>query len=222
MNTLSSKIIAKHSVIGTCVLYSPPSSWTIFGDDSLDDLVIRWSANEKTSKPSLWQNGKVVDIPVKNCLALNETIKHLANAAAFGSFSISEDYLAVIKQTADKYKATHVRFVCLDKKMEVRVFDYRQFVTRRIKRKNTHQVQTIQLRDANSADFTFTLKAGTFKRLEASNYQVRVGRNGIVAFSSTKDEITYLIRDQDIHEPVATFFSPTLNQKIAFVPAPKS
>lgn len=222
MTHLPSRIIAKYSSIGSCVLYAPPSSWTVFGDDDLDDLVIRWSENGKSSRPSLWQYGKVVDVPGQNCLNLNDTVKQLANASAFGSFGLGDDHIAVIKQTLDKHEATHVRFVCSDKKMEVRVFDYRQFVTRRIKRKNTFQVQTIQLRDAKSADFTFTLKARSFKRLDLSNYQVRVGRNGIVAFSSTKDEITYLIRDQDIHEPVATFFSPILNQQIAFVPVPKS
>lgn len=223
MNLKSKKFIAKYESMGSCVLFMPPSQWVMFGDNSFDDMVVRWTASDNSSKAFLLQDGDIVDVPEQNCIDLFQTVRSLANTAAFGMVSMSAENIALIKQSIDKLNATHVRIIADSGRVRVHVFDYRLFATTsRINRKVSHKIEVIPLKRSVCADFTVTLKSKSFKRLDSTDFQIRVGKNGILVFSGIKETADVLFRDQELVEPVSTFFSPRLNQEIAFVPVPKS
>lgn len=223
MNQKSKKLLAKYSYKDGYVLYVPPSNWVAFGEGNSDDMVIRWMSPDDSSHAFLLKDGDPFDVPEQKCRDLFQTICSLSNQAAFGIVSLSAAQVDLLKQSIDAMQATHLRIFGEMNKIKVHVFDYRKFVTTtRIKRKHPHSVEVLQLRDSVCSNFSCTLKAHSFKRLKPSDYLVRVGRNGIVEFTSAEEPADFLFRDQDLMEPVVTFNSPVLNQEIAFVPHPKS
>ena len=69
-------------------------------------------------------------------------------------------------------------------------------------------------------EFSFTMKSNSFGKLPLDDYAVRVGDNGICAFISAKKNVQFLLRDQELHEPLVTFQSPRLGADIVFAPVP--
>jgi hypothetical protein len=46
---------------------------------------------------------------------------------------------------------------------------------------------------------------------------LRINQNNIITFSDEDTETKYLIREQDINEPVCNFVNPKINKPITFV-----
>jgi hypothetical protein len=51
---------------------------------------------------------------------------------------------------------------------------------------------------------------------------IRIGCNGVTRFSPDKSEQEFLMRDQELKEPIATFYSSKVQKNICFVFHPKS
>jgi hypothetical protein len=90
----------------------------------------------------------------------------------------------------------------------------------RIARKNSLHLRYLDWEVRVLKEFSFTMKSSSFGKIPMDDYAVRVGDNGICSFVSAKKTVQFLLRDQELHEPMVIFQSPRLGAEIVFAPVP--
>ena len=227
MNKTISELIKKYSHIGSYLLLTP-NSFVVFGNQSEkgsktnDDMVLLGKCKYRHTQLVL--NSKVIDHKEDDLKFLNSKVESLIESSAYASFNVSESGLKRIKKCIKDIGATHLRIHNIDNSVRISIFDYRQFLgNSRIQRKTSQKIRYYDSDNAKvEGNFTSTVYASSFLKLPIKDTIVRINKNGICQFEPIQDDLKYLMRDQDIIEPVTTFFSDRLLCQISLALLPNS
>lgn len=209
-----------HSGIGSSILFFK-NSMVVFGDPPYDDLIVD-QRNVKSSKPTLYKEGILQDIEESAIEGLMDKVRMLAYSDAVAQFNLNLNLLQQIKDSIKKWSCTHIRIFTYQGKIRILFFDCRMGDMKlRATRKNSLSVHYLDLQVILIEEFTFTFKAKSFAKIPFDDYLVRIGNNSICTLIPPNKDHQYLIRDQEIQEPMIIFKNPHLNSDIVFSPAPK-
>jgi hypothetical protein len=169
-------------------------------------------------------HSKVTDRKEDDLKILYSKVESLIKSSAYASVNVSESGIKRIKKCIKDIDATHLRIHNIDNSVRISIFDYRQFLgNSRIQRKTSQKIRYYESDNAKVEDnFTSTVYATSFLKLPVKDMIVRINKNGICQFEPVDDDLKYLMRDQDIIEPVTTFFSDRLLCQISFSLHPNS
>ncbi len=208
-----------HSAIGSSVLFAD-GSVVVFGDPPHDDLIVE-QRNVKSSTPTLHREGILQDIEESALNELMGKVRALSHSDAVAQFNLNLSLLEKIKDSIKKWSCTHIRVFTHEGKIRFLFFDCRMGDLKfRAARKNSLAVHYLDLQVIVIEEFTFTFKAKSFAKIPFDDYLVRIGDNSICTLKPTNKDCHYLMRDQEIHEPMVYFASSRLNSEIVFSPAP--
>jgi hypothetical protein len=221
MSKIITELSKKYSHIGSYVLLTP-KSFTVFGNESNDDMVL--TGKSKSQFSQLVINSRITNTNNKDLKFLVSKFESLTESSAYASFQLTSDALKQIKDCVNKIDATHLRIHNINNSVRVSIFNYRKFSAgNQIQRKITQGIRYYDSDNANiGSNFTATVNASSFMKLPIQDMSIRINKNGICQFEPLKDEVKYLLRDQEIVEPISTFFSDRLACQISFLFHPKS
>ncbi len=221
MNKTSKEILKKYGNVGSYVLLNK-NMFAVFGNESNNDLVLVGTG--KNNQVDFLIDGNSAGINQTTLLALSKSVDTLTSSSAFATFLLTSNAMGLIKETIKKLDATHLRIHNLGSLVRISIFDYRKYLPNSlIQRANTQKIKYYETDNANiGSDFTCTIFASSFLKLLNQDMNIRVGKNGICQFEPLKENIKFLLRDQEIVEPVTTFFSDRLGCQISLSLAPKS
>lgn len=193
-------------------------SYAIFGKENFDDLVRIGQHKLRSAPVSLYKHGQRVEVSVDELQSLYQQVVALRHTGASAFFTLHADDVKRIKQSIDNLDATHIRIWSVGQKVGVTIFDCRDFEFHsRIGRRNSLKMNYLEL-DTNSVnEFTITLKSVSIKKIPTDNWNLRIGINGVTEIKPFSDSDSYLIRDQNLVEPVTVFESASVGQKISFL-----
>ena len=203
------------------ILLIPPSRFIGIGGEGTDDMIVSGSI-KSTFKiiGEMTEDGQIDSFDLDSDLI--PFIDSCLNSDSVSLFSLTDNRIKAIKLAIKALDATHIRFYHKDGTVWVNIFDYRCFLyDYRIKKEHPFKVGTLNLLKRSDTDFSFTINGESFKRLLEQDYSVRIGDNGYAEFSSAEPNnfsFYYLIRGQEVVEPVVEFFSDQLGSNICFVP----
>ncbi len=192
--------------------------YAIFGNATTDDLVVIGEHRLKNCATSLYQGVSRVDIPLIDLSTLHQNVSELSRTTALSLFTIYLDDVKRIKASIRKLDATHVRIWSNDRGVTVTVFDCRDFdFDRRIGRKNSLKLNYLDVETISDEVFSVTVNTQSFKKIPTGDWNVRVGQNGVTEIKPFTGNESFLIRDQQLVEPVSLFDSISVGQKISFL-----
>jgi hypothetical protein len=217
------ELSSKFSNIGTHILMSK-NSFALFGNENNDDLVVTGSCKYNSTKPTLFTSNNAVTVTNKDIEFLKESVNSLTQSSAYAVFQISGVGIRLIKDAISKIDATHLRIHTYEDTIRISIFDYRKFLnSSRIARSNTQKILYYDCDNSNiGSEFSTTITASSFNKLTNQDMTVRINENGVCQFEPLKDDIKYLLRDQEVFEPVSTTFSDLLGCQISLSLAPNS
>jgi hypothetical protein len=193
-------------------------SFAVFGHKKTDDMVIIGKEKGSNIKPSLHVSSikqKVTDDEVVGLFNKLQSLRH-TNANAI--FTLTSENIKRIKNSIKLLDATHVRVWASENCITVTVFDCRDFeFDRRIGRKNSLKINYLDIETRTFENFTFTFNADSFTKLPSVDCNFRIGQNGVTEVSPVDGDVSYLIRDQQLIEPVTVFDSKSVGKGIAFL-----
>ena len=205
--------------IGSSVLFAK-NQMVVFGDPPNDDMIVE-QKNVKSKTPVLYKSGIEQSLDESALNDLMSRVQLLTYSDAIASFQINADLLRQMKDQLSKWSCTHIRMFTHSDKLRVNMFDCRMNDHKlRVSRKNSLLLHHLDLEVRMFKDFTFTMKCSSFVKLPTDDYAIRVGDNGICLFMPAKSSVQYLLRDQELHEPMVTFQSPRVDAEIVFAPVP--
>lgn len=221
MNKASKEILKKYGNVGSYALLNN-NKFAVFGNEANDDLVVVGTG--KNNAVDFLIDGNSARINKTTLLALSKSLDSLTAASAFATFLLTSNAMGLLKETVKKLDATHMRIHNIGNFVRISIFDYRKYLpSTLIKRANTQKIKYYDTDNANiGSDFTCTIFASSFLKLPNQDMNIRIGTNGICQFEPLKENVKYLLRDQEIIEPVTTFFSDRLGCQISLSLAPKS
>lgn len=221
MNKTSTEILQKYSNVGSFALLNK-NKFALFGNESNDDLVV--IGTSKHHDVDFFIDGNSARINKKTLLALSNSVDSLTASSAFATFLMTSNVIRLLKETIKKLNATHLRIHNIENLIRISIFDYRKFLPNSmIQRENTQKIKYYETDNANiGGDFTCTIFASSFNKLPNQDMNIRVGKNGICQFEPLNEKVKFLFRDQEIVEPITTFFSDRLGCQISLSLAPKS
>ena len=219
-----SEILFFSSLRNLCcqILLVPPNRFIGFGDEETDDIVVIGAIETKIKTISeLTEDSEIEAFDLDpNVISFIDGCQKSESVALF---TLTDNRIKEIKSAIVELDATHIRFHHKDNSVWVNIFDYRCFLyDYRIKKEHPFKVGTLNLFKRSDNDFTFTMNAKSFSRILQQDYSVRIGNNGYTEFSSAeykKNDFSYLIKGQEIIEPVVEFFNDQLGSNIYFVPS---
>lgn len=207
------------SGIGSSILYAK-NQMVVFGDPPNDDLVVE-QKHIKVKSPVLYKSGVDQNVEEDALEELMTKVQLLTYSDAVAQFGINSNLLQSIKESMKNWSSTHLRMFTHLGKLRVVMFDCRMNDQKlRVARKNSLQLRYLDWEVRILKDFSFTMKSSSFGKLPVDDYAVRVGDNGICSFASAKKNVQFLLRDQELHEPLVTFQSPLIGAEIVFAPVP--
>ena len=221
MNKTVGEISKKYGHIGSYLLMTP-KSFAVFGNESSDDIVVVGTGKNANTKFLI--DGRLVEINKTALLTLLQAVDTLTASSAFATVLLTSDAMGLIKETVKKLDATHLRIHNFGNLVRISIFDYRKFLPNSlIQRAITQKIKYYDTDNANiGSNFTCTLNANSFLKLPNQDMNIRVGTNSICQFEPLNENVKYLLRDQEIIEPVMTFLSARLERQISLSLAPKS
>lgn len=221
MNKIISELTKKYGHVGSYVLLTP-NSFSVFGNETNDDMVVLGKCNYLRSE--LVINSEITETKDKDLKFLISKVESLTETSAYASFQLTGDAIKQIKNCINKIDATHLRIHNIENSVRVSIFDCRKYLDNsRIQRKITQSIRYYDSDNANiGSDFTVTINASSFTKLPVQDMSIRINKNGICQFEPLKDDVKFLLKDQEIVEPVTNFFSDRLGCQISFSFHPKS
>ena len=204
------------------ILLIPQSRFIGIGGEDTDDMIVHGSIKSIFKHVGeLTEDGQIDAFDLDSDVI--SFIDGCQNSDSVSLFTLTDNRIKEIKLAISALDATHIRFHHKNGSVWVNIFDYRCFLyDYRIKKEHPFQVGTLNLFKRSDAEFTFTMNADSFKKLMEQDYSVRIGDNGYAEFSSAeskKMDFAYLVRGQDVIEPIVTFFNDQLGSNICFVPS---
>ena len=192
------------------------------GLDNFDDLLIK--GNLKTKKSSAYivllrrKQMEEVNNNQNECTNLLKKIENLTNVSAITSIFFEKDIIRDIKNVIKKNKSTHLRIYNDENKINISLFDYRQFITRtRILRQKSIQIFNLPTSEEKVEIFSKTFKATSFNLLPLKNLWLRINQNNIISFTDEDSDTSYLLSEQGINEPICNFINTKINKPVTFV-----
>ena len=185
------------------------------GLDNFDDLLIK--GNLKTKKSSAYivllrrKQKEEVNNNQNECTNLLKKIENLTNVSAITSIFFEKDIIRDIKNVIKKNKSTHLRIYNDENKINISLFDYRQFITRtRILRQKSIQIFNLPTSEEKVEIFSKTFKATSFNLLPLKNLWLRINQNNIISFTDSfvdTNNLTERITSLPIFKLLTLFFS---------------
>ncbi len=192
------------------------------GINNFDDLLIK--GNLKTKKTQVvsilykHKQPEEVNNNKKEIVNLVQKNENLTNVSAITSIFLGKQTIKDIQQVIKKSNSTYLRIFNNEKNIQISIFDYRQFIPRtRLLRQRSFQYYNLPTSEEQVEKFSKTIKANSFLMLPNTDLWLRINQNNIITFSDEDTETKYLIREQDINEPVCNFVNPKINKPITFV-----
>jgi hypothetical protein len=222
MNNKFLDSIEKHLSFGSHLLVRS-NQFVIFGGEQHDDTMLKGRLKFNNTKNILYHKGEKVEVDSQSCIDLFNQTEKLIHSSAYALFTLTDNDLKKIKFSVKEINGTHIRIHNHHSKLRISIFDIKKFNdSTRLSRKNSNSIRYIELNSREVYDFSFTIFADSIKKLPSSDYQIRVGHNGICQFEPLKEEVKYYFRDQKLVEPLTVFHSELVGQDIAFVFHPNS
>lgn len=207
------------STIGSSILFAK-NQLVVFGDPPNDDLVVE-QKNVKFSTTALFKSGISQEVPKIELEKLMGQVQLLTYSDAVAQFPMNSDLFEKIKVATVKNSSTHIRMFTHNDKLRFSLFDCRMSDPKfRFAKENSFEIHYIDHQILRNGDFTFTLKSDSFGKLPKDDYIVRVGDNSICTLTPAKKNVQFLMRDQDLQEPLFTFQSNQVGCEIFFAPDP--
>jgi hypothetical protein len=192
------------------------------GINNFDDLLIK--GNLKTKKTQVvsilyrHKQPEEVNNNKKEIVNLVQKNENLTNVGAITSIFLGKQTTKDIQQVIKKSNSTYLRIFNNEKNIQISIFDYRQFIPRtRLLRQRSFQYYNLPTSEEQVEKFSKTIKANSFLMLPNTDLWLRINQNNIITFSDEDTETKYLIREQDINEPVCNFVNLKINKPITFV-----
>jgi len=192
------------------------------GLNNFDDLLIK--GNLKTKKPQataiLFRHKQPEELNdnKKDIINLVQKNENLTNVGAITSIFLEKQTIKDIQRVIKKSNSTYLRIFNNEKSIQISIFDYRQFIPRtRLLRQKSFQYYNLPTSEEQVEKFSKTIKADSFLMLPNIDLWLRINQNSIITFTDEDTETKYLIREQDINEPVCNFVNPKINKSITFV-----
>lgn len=216
MNTVLSKTIGKHRNIGDYSLVFS-NQFIVWGNEDInDDMMLIGKLKYSPKAPELFYEEKPVHIQPKQSQSLYQKVISLTTTSAFAMFLLNDADIKMIKEVISKLDATHIRLFSIGGQVKLTIFDYRDFVdSLRAKRKRSYKIYSLSIDTDTSSDFSHTFTASSFAKVPNQDLFVRVGTNGLCELHLVKDDLKYYFRNQEITEPVTTFYSNQVGQDIS-------
>ena len=193
-------------------------SFAVFGHKKTDDMVIIGKEKGIKSKPSLHVSSITQKVTDDEVVGLFNKLQSLRQTNATAIFTLTSENIKRIKNSIKLLDATHVRVWASENRITVTVFDCRDFeFDRRIGRKNSLKINYLDIETRTFENFTFTFNANSFTKLPSVDCNFRIGQNGVTEVSPIDGDVSYLIRDQQLIEPVTVFDSKSVGKGIAFL-----
>ena len=193
-----------------------------FGDEPSDDFVYI-GPTHKVKGSSIYSNGKKTDTDESKCSELFNKVYDLCDDTKICSFTLSSFQIVFIQKTIKTYDATHVVLYSDDSGIFINFYDIRKCVPEgRMNRSHETRLLVHKLSSLKKNHFKITLNSWSFKMIPSMDLDVGIGRNKICVFTDEDTGDMYLLRDQELVQPVIGFFSDRLGQGIAFVFPAKS
>lgn len=147
-------------------------------------------------------------------------LKTLEDKSSFITrFEITSDWIEAIKDSANFYKSTHIRFFNDNNAVRVNLFDYRQYRTDIITLKEQNLIvvtETIPDAIVNKT-FSASLLARAFDKMAVNDYAVEI-TNDYVFFDSLSDErVEYGLATQNVIEPILKFQHETIKENCSLL-----
>jgi hypothetical protein len=205
--------------IGSSVLFANGRK-VVFGDPPNDDLVVE-QKNIKSTKSVLYKSGIKQVVDAAALKQLMDRVQLLTYSDAVAQFQMDSDLFRKMRETIENLPATHFRMFDHNGKLRIFFFDCRMNDQKlRVTNEHSLRIDMCDLDIRLIRNFTFTIKTSSFLKMPLDDYVVRVGDNNICVFIPSKHDVKFLIRDQELHEPIVTFQSPRLGTEIVFAPVP--
>jgi len=192
------------------------------GINNFDDLLIKGSLKTKKSQvvSILYRHKQPEEVNnnKKEIVNLVQKNENLTNVGAITSIFLGKQTIKDIQQVIKKSNSTYLRIFNNEKNIQISIFDYRQFIPRtRLLRQRSFQYYNLPTSEEQVEKFSKTIKANSFLMLPNTDLWLRINQNNIITFSDEDAETKYLIREQDINEPVCNFVNSKINKQITFV-----
>jgi len=194
------------------------NSFAVFGNKKTDDMVVIGKDKKSKTRPSLHISSIKQKVTDDEVIGLFNKLQSLRQTNANSIFFLTSENIKRIKNSIKLLDATHVRVWTSENRMTVTLFDCRDFeFHRRISRKNSLKINYLDIETRTFDNFTFTLNADSFTKLPSTDCNFRIGKNGVTEVSPIDGDVFYLIRDQQLVEPVTVFESQSVGKDIAFL-----
>ena len=194
------------------------NSFAVFGNKKTDDMVIIGKDKGSKTRPSLHISSIKQKVTDDEVVGLFNKLQSLRQTNANSIFVLTSENIKRIKNSIKLLDATHIRIWTSKNRITVTVFDCRDFeFDRRIGRKNSLKINYLDIETRTFENFTFTLNADSFSKLPSTDCNFRIGKNGVTEVSPIDGDVFYLIRDQQLVEPVTVFESQSVGKDIAFL-----
>ena len=209
--------LTKLDSLGSAVI-RVANSFAVFGHKKTDDMVIIGKEKGSKSKPSLHISSIKQKVTDDEVVGLFNKLQSLRQTNAIAIFTLTSENIKRIKNSIKLLDATHVRVWASENRITVTVFDCRDFeFDRRIGRKNSLKINYLDIETRTFENFTFTFNSDSFTKLPSADCNFRIGQNGVTEVSPIDGDVSYLIRDQQLIEPVTVFGSKSVGRDIAFL-----
>jgi hypothetical protein len=193
-----------------------------FGDEPSDDFVLIGST-QTVKGSSIYKDGKKTDSDESKCSGLFKNVLDLCDDSKICFFNLKSFQVQFIQKTITAYDASHIVLYSDDDGIFVNFYDVRKCVPEgRMSRSHETRLLVHKLSSLKKKHFKMTLNSWSFKIIPSLDLEVEVGTNGICVLTHEDSGYMYLLRDQELVQPVINFFSDRLGQEISLSLVPSS
>lgn len=190
------------------------------GLDNFSDIIIKGNLKKKLyNKPTLttYRDNKKIKEET-NIKDLIKKIKDLTYEDLITSFNLDAYFIKKIKASINKNNATHIRLYTFNNDLRFTLWDIRTFISQtQLTRQNSIKLFSLPSVQYVEETFTRTLNAESFKMISTNNLEFEITKNHVVVIKDTKNNLTFLLSNQGIKEPVVNFINPKINKSISFL-----
>ena len=217
--SLVNKLLRQYREYGQSFLYTSSNYLYCFPKEIFNDLVIQIRSNWYTDKPIYFdRSGKTPKgLSNSNIENLSKELEEI-EVIWDDEFNLSMNQMIAI-QNLIKVKDTpytHLRFFSENNEVKVRIFDYSSFVNELYAKDKPIEIfEELIEKTFIQNNFNFSVNVLTFKEIPISDYSVKIFADEYIKFTSMND-VSYLIRNQSIQEPIVNVFNDQSGQDIVF------
>jgi|688.fasta_scaffold92938_5 hypothetical protein len=201
-------------------VYFDKQDFIFQGLDFYSDIIIRGKLKKKLFNiPTLITFDKKEETKeTDNVKEIIERIDDLTYVDSITSFNLDTYYVKKIKASIRQNQSTHMRFYTLNKDVRLTLFDFRSFISQtqllRQKSINLFSLPSVQYVEET---FTRTLRTDSFLKIPPSDLEFQITKNHIVIINDNKNELSFLLTNQGLKEPIFNFHCDKINKSVSFL-----